>query len=300
MDSALRLPHSDPEHPLREAADYLWNDLSSEEKSAFEAHLSGCDRCAKAVALGRRALPVVEQLLREELPHQGADHFARFEAARAKLAAEGKIEKPAPWLVRRWGLLLAGFGALAAAAAAWLVFFASPAQLMVPTRAEPLSHPGKELAAPSVEDHHRPGEVSAPEVDHGHPAAPLPVPPPAPADVAVSVRVERPFLRRPALVVEAPRAVDDRYAAVLLVDSSNGLWWIRSGQWPDTACAEHCGPLKLRVSLEGLPAGPIAVLVLEGSKPIRDGSVKWFLEDHPGPSLPRIGERAAGRATFER
>lgn len=272
MAEALRLPHSDPAHPLSEAADYLWNELSPEEKAAFEKHLPTCDSCSKAVSLGRRALPVVEEILHEDLAHRGVDPLAKLEAARRKLEGEGRLPRSLPWWRRRWQLTLAGLAALGAATAGLVVFLQPAGELLEPTFV---------------------ASVATPLIVERAPVDPLhPLPPPVKPE-ALDVRA---VVRHRGLSLDVQRGREDRYVAVSLIDGQRRLWRVRSGERPDASCGNGCAPLHLDVGLSKLPAGEVEVLVLVSGKPIENMSFDEGVEEDPAHPLPSLGERAVGQA----
>lgn len=250
MVDVVRLPHSNPEEPLREAVAYLHGELNAEERTAFEAHLPSCERCREAVAVGRELFPAVDRLLAESMPvRKPADYLALFAAAEAKVAAEARAEAPAPRerpaprrraMAWAWGALGA---AAAAGAAAFLVLRPPPPHAEV-ALVEPARIRTVELA----------------------PAPPGTSPPPLPVPLPVDARVTGTTLS-----IGAPRLPADRYTTVILVDAKGATWLVQDAEKPDPTCAPRCGPLHLRVDLAPLPPGPIRVRVALGDAPKNAG-----------------------------
>ncbi len=272
---APRLPHSDPEHPLREAADYLGGALSPEEKAAFEAHLPGCERCREALRVGRAAFPVAERLIAQpELPPMktGAEYFAMYEAARRRLEREGRIPK-AP--SRLWPWLLGGAGSLALAAAAVVLLLMGPAVPVVEpvlvARADHGQHGGEELA-------------------------PRPTVRPLVKGNLVPVTAKR---EGETLDLEVTRDAKDLYAAVGLEDVHGDVWLAHSGE-EETQCGKDCSHLRLRVKLDRFPKGPFLLVVALGPRPIDDERFEGKL--HLGFDDERldVGEHVQGHVSLER
>ncbi len=271
---APRLPHSDPEHPLREAADYLGRALSPAEKAAFEAHLPGCERCREAVRVGRAAFPVVERLIEQpELPPMktGAEYFAMYEATRRRLEREGRIPKrqSRPWL---W--LVGGAGGLALAAAAVVLWLVGPSVPVVEpvlvARAESGQHGGEELAPKPTVGPVRKGNL---------------------VPVTAKLEGER-------LDVEVTRDVHDLYAAVGLEDARGGIWLAHSGE-EKTQCGKDCGHFRLRVKLDRLPQGPFLLVVALGPKPMDDKDFEKRLPLGWNDEKLDVGEHAQGHVGLE-
>ncbi len=249
MADEVRLPHSDPERPLREVTAYLHGELPAEEKAAFEAHLPGCADCRESVRLGRLVFPKVDELLAEDRrPRKAMDALALFEEAQAKVEAEegaeaaARRERPARW---SWAPLfpwLAAAAGAAVAAAAALLIFLRPPPVPVPELTALVASGSSVESAPTL-----PGEQ----------------PPPRPAAVSVS-------LEEGQLVLRAPREKGDRYLALALRDARDRVWRVRRGEVPDPGCAKGCGPLDLRVDVAKLPAGRIHVLLAVSPRPIRE------------------------------
>lgn len=272
MADLVRLPHSDPEEPLREAVAYLYSELGTDERAAFEAHLPTCERCQKAVLLGRKLFPAVDRLLAEAMPVRAPkDYLALLAAAEAKVDAEERARVAArawpsrrrfaprrPWLVA---------GAALAVAAAALLLFNSFAPLLEPA---PVPTREREFAP------RRPGGD--------------PIPPPA--ELAVSAE-----LHGQALALTAARQPGDLHAAVLLVDSKRRVWRVQPPASPALACAGPCGAIRLRIDLAPLPQGPVTAVVVAGPEPLDEPYFDYALR---APWPPHVGERAAGRVEIPR
>ena len=286
MAEPLRLPHSDPERPLREATAYLHGELSPEETASFEAHLPGCDDCRQSLQVGRLVFPKLYELLAaDRRPRTAVDALALLDEAQAKLDSEKRAEAAG---ARRW----AGRRSWAPRALPWLLSSAAAAALVAVIALQG-GEGAKGLVEPALlaatSPHRR--EFAPPQPD-------MPPPPPIPA-LAVAARIERPpgwlFWRHPTLTIEASREAEDRYVAIGLIDGRGQGWQAVSGAKPDPSCVKGCGPLRLRVDLKKLPEGAIDVVVEVGPESIDDSNFAEGLASAlASPAESQLDERAAG------
>ncbi|MHB1846691.1 MAG: zf-HC2 domain-containing protein [Deltaproteobacteria bacterium] len=266
MTAPIRLPHSDPDHPLREASAYLHDELSPEERVAFEAHLSGCDRCPEALAVGRKLLPIARGLLADEPALKtGQAYAALLKSAQAKLSGEAAAPPKgrATWPKRRswrpyWPWLVAG-----SAIAAGLLVLARPPPAVELERVPPKTS----------------GILFAPPKD-------------IPPEVSVTATVTKDVA-----TVRVARLPDDRYVAIAAYDARGGVWLAQAGERPDPRCTPRCGPFELRVKLDRLPPGSATLMALVSPTPMPTPSLYRLLTiDVPLPGQEPLAPRAIGEA----
>jgi hypothetical protein len=272
MAEPTRLPHSDPERPLREATAYLHGELTAAEKAAFEAHLPGCADCQDSLRVGGLVFPRFYALLAaDRRPRSDDDLLALLDAAQGEVDAEKRapVASPAPVRApiarprperRRWAPVLP-----------WLVGgFAIAAALLVLVRPQGTLEP--ELLGGKAEV-----VLGAPHQGGYGPAVHN--------ELALDTT-----LSGGKLELRAPREADDRYVAVALVDAGLNIWIVRRGDARDLRCLFGCGPLVFDVDVSRLQPGKIKVFVQVGSTPISEPVFeKWVtaLGKHEPKEEPR-------------
>jgi hypothetical protein len=255
MTDPIRQPHSDPERPLREVTAYLHDELSPEEKAAFEAHLPTCADCQDSVRIGKLVFPRFYELLAaDRRPRTNADLLAMLDEAQGKLDAEKRAEAAAArqWPARRrWAPVLPWLVAGAAIAAALLVLL-RPAGVIVPQLL-----PGKARV------------VSSAPIDPNHPPPPRLQIPDAPFEAT---------LQGNKLHVRVPRQTDDRYVAAALVDSKRGMWLVRRGDDRDR-CLFGCHTVEAELDVTMLPPGPFQIYLMVSPNPISERVFEEWVRD---------------------
>jgi hypothetical protein len=260
MAEPIRTPHSDPEHPLREASAHLHGELTAEEEAAFQAHLPTCDQCQKAIRVGEALLPLASKLLQEEPPLKtGGEYMKLLAEARAKNAAEdeAKASRLRSFPARRgWRPYLPWLVGGAAIAAALLVIL----------------QPGDPFELRQL-----PGQARVVKLAPG-------LRPPEAPELPFEATLEGNRLR-----IHIPRQPDDHYVAAALIDSKRGMWLLRHGDDRDR-CFFGCRDVDASVDVTSLPPGPFQVYVMVSSKEISERQFEeWIgtLGKHPPTELPR-------------
>jgi hypothetical protein len=266
MADPVRLPHSDPERPLREAAAYLHDELTPEEKAAFEAHLPTCADCQESIRVGRFVFPRVYELLAaDRRPRSDADLLALLDQAQGEVDAEKHTEaprpQPAPVPTRRpWTFVIPWLVGGLALAAALLVLLSRPGT------------PEPKLLA---------------EKAHMEPPPERRDSAPAPPDTEPPFDAE---LRGGKIHVHVPREPDDRYVGLALVDAESGVWLLRRSDSREL-CLFGCDALDVDLDVTRLPPGTILVYVLVAPRPIPEAELeRWVttLQMHEPRPWPRV------------